>query len=159
MLGGLTSSSVRQFQDTEAQCGGSNEQFGVAQAIIFAVEKINNDPYLLPNISLGYDIRNYDGNITKAGKITYELFEDTLCASSAAGNKTKRKPIVALIGPFDSRTALYIGGILRMFNVSGISGTTTSGELSSNSYAHLYRTVPSDTFLAKAMVDIIEHFN
>ena len=102
MLGGLTSSSVRQFQDTEAQCGGSNEQFGVAQAIIFAVEKINNDPYLLPNISLGYDIRNYDGNITKAGKITYELFEDTLCASSAAGNKTKRKPIVALIGPFDS---------------------------------------------------------
>ncbi|RMX47163.1 hypothetical protein pdam_00016226 [Pocillopora damicornis] len=159
MLGGLTSSSVRQFQDTEAQCGGSNEQFGLAQAIIFAVEKINNDPYLLPNISLGYDIRNYDGNITKAGKITYELFEDTLCANSAAGNKTKRKPIVALIGPFDSRTALYIGGILRMFNVSGISGTTTSGELSSNSYAHLYRTVPSDTFLAKAMVDIIEHFN
>lgn len=161
MLGGLMSTSVRDFQEgTAAQCAGTDiKDFGLTHAIIFAVEKINNDSNLLPNISLGYNIRNYDVNITKAGKITYELFEDTLCASPAAGNDTKRKPIAALIGPFDSRTALYIGGVLRMFNVSGISGTTTSGELSSDSYAHLYRTVPSDTFLAKAIVDIIIHFN
>ncbi|KAJ7382084.1 hypothetical protein OS493_037238 [Desmophyllum pertusum] len=46
-----------------------------------------------------------------------------------------------------------------MLNVSGISGTTTSPELSSHTYAHLHRTVPQDTFLAKAMADIIDNFN
>ncbi|PFX34304.1 Metabotropic glutamate receptor 5 [Stylophora pistillata] len=153
--------SARNFQEgTEAQCAGADiKDFCPSHTIILAVEKINNDSNLLPNIFLGQDIRNYDGNITKAGKIAYELFEDTLCASPAAGNNTKRKPIAALIGPFDSRTALYIGGVLRMFNASGKSGTTTAGELSSDSYARLYHTVPSDTFLAKVIVDIIIHFN
>ena len=44
-------------------------------------------------------------------------------------------------------------------NVSSISGKTTSTELSSFTYKHLCRTVPSDKFLAKAMVDLITHFN
>ena len=40
-----------------------------------------------------------------------------------------------------------------------MSGTTTSPELSSYTYKHLYRTPPLDTFLAKAVADIIDHFN
>ena len=46
-----------------------------------------------------------------------------------------------------------------MLNVSSISGSATSAELSSLSYDHFFRTVPSDTFLAKAMVDLVTHFN
>ena len=46
-----------------------------------------------------------------------------------------------------------------MFSVSSISGKTTSTELSSFTYKHLCRSVPSDKFLAKAMVDLITHFN
>ena len=46
-----------------------------------------------------------------------------------------------------------------MLNVSSIGGKTTSTELSSFTYKHLCRTVPSDKFLAKAMVDLITHFN
>ena len=46
-----------------------------------------------------------------------------------------------------------------MLNVSSISGSATSAELSSLTYDHFFRTVPSDTFLAKAMVDLVTHFN
>ena len=46
-----------------------------------------------------------------------------------------------------------------MLNVSSISGSATSTELSSLTYKHLYRTVPSDEFLAKVMVDLVTHFN
>ena len=46
-----------------------------------------------------------------------------------------------------------------MLNVSSISGTATNAELSSLTYDHLFRTVPSDTFLTKAMVDLVTHFN
>ncbi|XP_078384113.1 extracellular calcium-sensing receptor-like [Oculina patagonica] len=144
---------------SEGQCGDiDNHGVGRAEAMIFAIEKINNDSNLLPNISLGYDIRDYCENVTKASRLTYELLKDQ-CGANVTQNKLKKKSIVALIGPFESRTALVIGGFLQMLNVSAISGTTVSPELSSYTYKHLYRTVPPDTFLAKAIADIIEHFN
>ena len=159
MLGGLFNVHMLS-EEPEAHCDEIDmEGLGFAQAMIFAVKMINNDSSLLPNISLGYDIWDYCWNITKAASITYKLFKDACSANAPQSDGSRRKSIIALIGPVDSRTALFIGGFLGMLNVSSISGTTTSAELSSPSYTHVFRTVPSDTFLAKAMVDIIEHFN
>ena len=66
---------------------------------------------------------------------------------------------MALIGPDDSSTALVIGRCLQMLNYLGITATATTSELSSHAYMHLRRVAPSDTFRAKAMADIVEHFN
>ena len=154
MLGGLF--SVRQLQETsEDHCGEITKEVANAEAMIFAIDKINNNSNLLPNISLGYDVHDYCESITEATRITYEMFQNTNTTHSKVG----RRSIVALIGPTYSSTALVIGGFLQMLNVPAISGTTTSPELSSYSYRHLYRTPPSDTFLAKAVADIIDHFN
>ncbi|KAJ7379454.1 hypothetical protein OS493_016696 [Desmophyllum pertusum] len=161
ILGGLFNIHSRhQLQEnSNGQCGELDTKgIGRAQAMIFAIESINNDSNLLPNITLGYDIRDYCENTTKATQMTYELMKNKYCASITRNNTNNTKPIMVLIGPFESRTALVIGGILQMLNVSGISGTTTSPELSSYNYKHLYRTAPPDTFLAKAMADIIDHF-
>ena len=158
ILGGLF--RVHQLGEAaDAQCGEIDTKgLGLAQCMIFAVEKINNNSNILPNITLGYDIWDYCGNITKAARIVYSLFNDD-CCSNIAKHSLGKKSAMALIGPVESRTALFIGGFLRMLNVSGISGVTTSAELSSPSFNHLFRTVPSDALLAKAMVDIIEYFN
>lgn len=125
---------VIHLENSEGQCTDLDLRgLGRAQAMIFAVEKINNDSYILPNVTLGYDIRDYCGNISKATRITNDLFrEPSTC------NKTDEisKPIVALIGPKESSTALAIGGLLQVFGISGISGTTTSPELSSQAYDH-----------------------
>ena len=126
--------------------------------MIFAIERINNDTSLLSNISLGYDIRDYCGNLSKAAGLVYKLFTVDSCVNLSQ-NATRKKVIISLIGPTESNTALFIGGFLRMLNVSSISGTATSAELSSLTYDHFFRTVPSDTFLAKAMVDLVTHFN
>ena len=150
--------SVRELQGTSDKCGEISKQVAHAQAMIFAIDKINNDSNLLPNISLGYDIRDYCESNTKATRITYELFKDK-CYVNTTLNKFRKGSIVALIGPFSSSTAILIGGFLHMLNVTAISGTTTSPELSSHTYNHLYRTVPPDTYLAKAVADIIDHFN
>ena len=131
---------------------------GRMQAMIFAIERINNDTSILSNISLGYDIRDYCGNLSKAARLVYKLLTVDSCVNLSQ-NATIKKAIVSLIGPYESSTALFIGGFLRMLNVSSISGSATSAELSSLTYDHLFRTVPSDTFLAKAMVDLVTHFN
>ena len=158
MLGGLF--NVHQLADQPgSQCGEINlGGLGRMQAMIFAIERINNDTSLLSNISLGYDIRDYCGNLSKAAGLVYKLFTVDSCVNLSQ-NATRKKAIISLIGPTESSTALFIGGFLRMLNVSSISGSATSAELSSLTYDHFFRTVPSDTFLAKAMVDLVTHFN
>ena len=158
MLGGLF--NVHHPADQPgSQCGEINLRgLGRMQAMIFAIERINNDTSLLSNISLGYDIRDYCGNLSKAAGLVYKLFTVDSCVNLSQ-NATRKNAIISLIGPTESSTALFIGGFLRMLNVSSISGSATSAELSSLIYDHFFRTVPSDTFLAKAMVDLVTHFN
>ena len=158
MLGGLF--SVHKPPDNPgSQCGEINlRELSRMQAMIFAIERINNDASLLSNISLGYDVRDYCRNLSKAARLVYKLLTfDTYVNLSQ--NATRKKAIISLIGPNESSTALLIAGFLRMLNVSSISGSATSAELSSLTYDHFFRTVPSDTFLAKAMVDLVTHFN
>ena len=158
MLGGLFSVH-RPADQPGSQCGELHlRELGRMQAMIFAIERINNDTSLLSNISLGYDIRDYCGNLSKAARLVYKLLTVNSCVNLSQ-NATRKKAIVSLIGPKESSTALFIAGFLRMLNVSSISGSATSAELSSLTYDHLFRTVPSDTFLAKAMVDLVTHFN
>ena len=158
MLGGLFSVH-RPADQAGSQCGELHlRELGRMQAMIFAIERINNDTSLLSNISLGYDIRDYCGNLSKAARLVYKLLTVDSCVNLSQ-NATRKKAIVSLIGPKESSTALFIAGFLRMLNVSSISGSATSAELSSLTYDHLFRTVPSDTFLAKAMVDLVTHFN
>ena len=159
ILGGLF--SIRHLQETsEDKCGDITKEVAHAQAMIFAIEKINNDSNLLPNISLGYDIRDYCESNTKATQITYELFKDTCkCYRNTTHRNIGKSSIMALVGPTFSSTALVLGGILQMLNVTAISGTTTSPELSSCTYKHLHRSVPSDTYLSKAVADMIHYFN
>lgn len=158
ILGGLFPVN---FQATASggQCGELNTKgLGRALSMIFAIEKLNNNSNILPNITLRYDIRMYCENVTEATQMTYDLVTEDGCCRNMAQREMGNKSIVALIGPEESTTVLAIGGFLQIFNVSGISGTTTIPELSPT-VKHLYRTVPPDTFRVKAMVDIIEHFN
>ena len=157
MLGGVF--NVHKFRGmAEGQCGEISQGVSLAEAMIFAINSINSNPNLPPNISLGYDIRDCCGDNTKTARITYELLKNKRCANTTQNNLSKRS-IVALIGPTYSSTALFISGFLQMRNITAISGTTTSPELSSQTDKHLYRTVPPDTILARAVADIIEHFN
>ena len=158
MLGGLFS-VLKSPDNPGSRCGELHlRELGRMQAMIFAIERINNDTSLLSNISLGYDIRDYCGNLSKAARLVYKLLTVDTCVN-VCQNATRKKAIISLIGPYESSTALFIGGILRMLNFSSISGSATSAELSSLAYDHIFRTAPSDQFLAKAMVDLVTHFN
>ena len=141
MLGGLF---VTHLENSEGNCIDIHlKGLGLAQAMIFAIEKINNDSIILPSLTLGYDVRDYCGNVSKAMRITNDLFQES---SSCNETVKKSKPVVALIGPKESSTALAIASLLQVYGVTAISGTKTSPELSSQTYNHFYRTMPSDIF-------------
>ena len=67
--------------------------------------------------------------------------------------------IPVVIGPADSGTSVLVGELLRVGDIPVISPFSTSEELSSPLYKTFFRTIPPDTFQAKAMADIVEYFN
>lgn len=166
MFGGLFNFH---FAGDDQHCG---ELFtmglGHAESLIFAIESVNQNPSILPNVTIGYDIRDYCERTTFAMQITYDLVRgnDPVCMphlnkDNSIGNATMvgSKPISALVGPYNSGSAVLVGSLLQVATIPAISPTATSVELSSELYKDFFRTVPPDNWQAKVMADIIEYFN
>lgn len=168
MLGGLFG---LHFAGNGQHCGDLFTMgLGHAESMIFAIESVNQNPNILPNVTIGYDIRDYCESIALAMHITYDLVRDSdpVCMPhlntfniSSLGNVTMAgfKPISALVGPYNSGSAVLVGSLLQVATIPAISPTATSVELSSQLYKDFFRTVPPDNLQAQVMADIIEHFN
>ena len=168
MLGGLFSLHMITH---DKQWEVNPREFGFAEAVIFAINSVNKNSSLLPNVSLGYDIRNYCDIGALAMKIAYDFKRksDPVCmhkpnsttspGSSSIIWSTGSKPISALIGPSNSASAVLVASLLQVADIPAISSITTSSELSSQFYKDYLRTIPSDKWRAKVMADIIERFN
>ena len=147
------------------------------EAAIFTIEQINKNVNILPNVQLGYDIRDHCMDRAKAMEHTYdfsthihflEIVEDSnghpvgnssACAQCSISKRNTTLPIAAIVGPYGSRNSLQVAGLLQVVNISAISPSATSAELSWSFYKKFLRTVPPDGFQARAMADLIEHFS
>ena len=161
------------YKDPQDRCGGFFPVgLGHTEAMIFVIEQINNDTSVLPNITLGFDIRDYCETVSIAVKETYEFVRDTdlyhSCASNNSGvdNETtsycclskESTPVTLIIGPYDSASAVQIGSLLSVAKIPIISFAATSDELSSAQFRYFLRTVPSDRQQARVQADLFEHF-
>ena len=167
IVGGLLNIHI---SGTSDQCTEiSTTGLGYAEATIFATEKINKNSTILPNVTIGYDLRDYCFSNARAMKIAYDFMCDgdpvhmsnQNISNSPRGyvTETKTKTISALVGPFDSASAVLVGSLLQVSDIPAISPSATSDELSSQMYKNFFRTVPPDNWQAKVMADIIELFN
>ena len=179
ILGAL---NVLHNKDSNDNCGKLFAVgLGHTEAMMFAIEQINNDSSILPNITLGYDIRDYCETISIAMKETYEFVRDRdldrLCENSSSSfdiaNETSSccddltkslgrdtlAPVSMVIGPYDSASAVQIGSLLNVANVPIISFAATSDELSSDQYRYFMRTVPPDNQQVRVQADLFERFH
>ena len=167
IVGGLLNIHI---SGTSDQCTEiSTTGLGYAEATIFAIEKINKNSTILPNVTIGYDLRDYCFSNARAMKIAYDFMCDgdpvhmsnQNISNSPRGyvTETKTKTISALVGPFDSASAVLVGSLLQVSDIPAISPSATSDELSSQMYKDFFRTVPPDKWQAEVMADIIELFN
>ena len=140
---------------------------GYAEATIFAIEKINKNSTILPNVTIGYDLRDYCWSNARAMKIAYDFMCDgdpvhmsnQNISTSPTRYVKETKTISALLGPTESGSAVLVGSLLQVSDIPAISPSVTSDELSSQMYKDFFRTVPPDRWQAKVMADIIELFN
>ena len=167
-LGILFPLHVRTAQD---KCGEFYAfGLGYTEAITFAIERINKDPELLPNVTLGFDIRDYCDTpvlaMKKANDFVKSNYLNELLEGQGDNCKSKltinmdylTAPISAVIGTEDSSSTTLVSSLLNVAAIPTISPFATSEELSSPYFNSFFRTIPPDGQQAKAMVDIIEYY-
>ncbi|XP_075404816.1 metabotropic glutamate receptor 5 isoform X3 [Tenrec ecaudatus] len=156
----------------ERKCGAVREQYGIqrVEAMLHTLERINSDPTLLPNITLGCEIRDSCWHSAVALEQSIEFIRDSLisaeeeeglvrCVDGTSSFRSK-KPIVGVIGPGSSSVAIQVQNLLQLFNIPQIAYSATSMDLSDKTlFKYFMRVVPSDAQQARAMVDIVKRYN
>ncbi|KAF7638281.1 G_PROTEIN_RECEP_F3_4 domain-containing protein [Meloidogyne graminicola] len=75
-------------------------------------------------------------------------------------NSIPKKSVVAVVGASYSSVTVQIANLLRLFRIVQVSPASTNADLSDkNRFEYFARTVPSDNYQARAMIDIAVHFN
>nr|XP_014426622.1 metabotropic glutamate receptor 5 isoform X2 [Pelodiscus sinensis] len=157
----------------ERKCGEVREQYGIqrVEAMLHTLDRINLDPTLLPNITLGCEIRDSCWHSAVALEQSIEFIRDSLvsseeeegvvrCLDGSSTSVHTKKPIVGVIGPGSSSVAIQVQNLLQLFNIPQIAYSATSMDLSDKTlFKYFMRVVPSDAQQARAMVDIVKRYN
>uniref|UniRef100_A0A8C4TP11 Extracellular calcium-sensing receptor-like n=1 Tax=Erpetoichthys calabaricus TaxID=27687 RepID=A0A8C4TP11_ERPCA len=132
--------------------------FQLTQTMIFAIEEINRDQSLLPNITLGYKIYDNCVKLPVALRAAVSLISGHNSISTGYGC-TGPPPVLAVIGDPGSTHSIVISRILSLFQMPLVSYYATCSCLSNKQeYPTFFRTIPSDTFQVKAVIQIIKHY-
>uniref|UniRef100_A0A8C9BKS0 Glutamate metabotropic receptor 2 n=1 Tax=Phocoena sinus TaxID=42100 RepID=A0A8C9BKS0_PHOSS len=171
ILGGLF--PVHQKGGPAEECGPVNEHRGIQrlEAMLFALDRINHDPSLLPGVRLGAHILDSCSKDTHALEQALDFVRASLshgadgsrhvCPDgSYATHGDAPTAITGVIGGSYSDVSIQVANLLRLFQIPQISYASTSAKLSDKSrYDYFARTVPPDFFQAKAMAEILRFFN
>ncbi|CAK9828387.1 Metabotropic glutamate receptor [Anthophora retusa] len=157
-----------------ASCGPNVYNRGVQrlEAMLFAVDQINNDERILPGITLGVHILDTCGRDTYALNQSLHFVRASLsnldisvleCADKSVPKVKKTAsagPIFGVIGGSYSSVSLQVANLLRLFHIPQISPASTAKALSDKTrFDYFARTVPPDTFQSIALVDVVKSAN
>ncbi|MBN3308557.1 CASR protein, partial [Amia calva] len=128
------------------------------QAMIFAVEEINNNTELLPNITLGYAIT--DTCLTQLSTLGAAMAIVTGERDTVSGLGCGRAPEVpVIIGDASSSGSMVVARTLGVYSIPMVSYFASCACLSDkNTFPAFFRTVPSDYFQARAMAKLLKLF-
>uniref|UniRef100_A0A8C7JDQ3 G-protein coupled receptors family 3 profile domain-containing protein n=1 Tax=Oncorhynchus kisutch TaxID=8019 RepID=A0A8C7JDQ3_ONCKI len=125
------------------------------QTMIFAVEEINRDPALLPNLTLGFlasDTCRSEGT-TLGAALAMVTGKETSVVGTECGT-TPEVPVI--IGDARSSASMVVAQTLGPFDLPMVSYFATCACLSDTwRYPSFFRTVPSDAFQARGMAKLL----
>ena len=119
------------------------------EAMLFAIDRINNDMSLLPNLTIGYDVRDTFNHPL------FGLDETTSMLRQVDGNYL----LLGIVGPASTSVTLPVATVLGQIQFPLIGYGSTSATLSdTHLFKYFLRTIPSTNLQANAMVDLVSHF-
>ncbi|XP_036703211.1 metabotropic glutamate receptor 6 [Balaenoptera musculus] len=152
-------------------CGPLKKEQGVhrLEAMLYALDRVNADPELLPGVRLGARLLDTCSRDTYALEQALSFVQALIRGRSDGDEAAVRCPggvppmraapperVVAVVGASASSVSIMVANVLRLFAIPQISYASTAPELSdSTRYDFFSRVVPPDSYQAQAMVDIV----
>ncbi|XP_042195159.1 extracellular calcium-sensing receptor-like [Callorhinchus milii] len=128
------------------------------QTMVFAIDEINRDGELLPGVKLGFQIFDTCGTHSQALRSAITSAsgeEETFAGESCAENSS----VPIIIGDSGSTQSMIILRTLAPFQIPMVSYFASCSCLSNREeFPAFFRTIPSDTFQARAVVRLVQRF-
>ncbi|XP_069923699.1 vomeronasal type-2 receptor 116-like [Oryctolagus cuniculus] len=137
--------------------GFQSKNYQYVLALVFAIEEINKNPYLLPNVTLGFDLYNVmhsDMMVIENPFIWLAGLEEDI------PNYTCRKHSKSVAVISGTSVAIQMGTLLELYKIPQLTLGSFEPLLSdSGQFPSLYQMAPKDTSLAHGMVSLLLHFS
>ncbi|XP_033024390.1 vomeronasal type-2 receptor 26-like [Lacerta agilis] len=127
-------------------------------SLVFALKEINENPRILPNVSLGFHI--YDSYFN--AKMTYQTTLNLLFSLKEIVPNYKcdtQKNLIAAIGGLDSEVSQYMATFLNTYKIPQVSYYLFGSSLDTKiKYPFIYRVVPNEENQYTGIVQLLLHF-
>ncbi|XP_073522501.1 vomeronasal type-2 receptor 26-like [Phyllobates terribilis] len=126
---------------------------------IFAIDDINSNPAILPNITLGYHLYDSCGNVNKVLKDVLQIMSGHK-VTAPNYSCMDHGNVAGYIGDQGSATTLPMAQLLGMYGYAQVSYGARDSVLSDKRlYPHFFRTVQDNEMQYLALVKLLLYFN
>ncbi|KAG7475407.1 extracellular calcium-sensing receptor-like [Solea senegalensis] len=131
--------------------------FRLSQTMAFAIDEINRNSNLLPNVTLGYSL--YDNCLQTGIGTGVSLVSGQEEHVTLEENCVGTPPVIGIVGDSSSTRTIAMSTVLGSYRVPLVSYFATCSCLSDRQkFPSFFRTIPSDAFQVRAMIQILKHY-
>ncbi|XP_015266852.1 PREDICTED: vomeronasal type-2 receptor 26-like [Gekko japonicus] len=126
-------------------------------SLAFAVKEINENPKIVPNLTLGFRIydSHFDARITYQNTLNLLFHQNRTIPNYECD--TKRNP-VAVIGGLGSETSGHMASILGMYKIPQVTYCLYD-PAAHDKTQQLYRVVLNELYLYRSIIQLLQHFH
>ncbi|KAM9359545.1 extracellular calcium-sensing receptor-like [Symphorus nematophorus] len=133
--------------------------FRNAMTMAFAIDEINRNSNLLPNVTLGYSLYDNCFKVRIGFRAALSLVsgqeEQFISDETCVGTP----PVLGILGDSSSTGSISVSSVLGLYRVPMVSYLATCSCLSDRQkFPSFFRTIPSDAFQVRAMIQILKRF-
>ncbi|KAG7478966.1 extracellular calcium-sensing receptor-like [Solea senegalensis] len=124
--------------------------FRLAQSMAFAIDEINRNSNLLPNVTLGYSLYDNCDQLGIGFRAALTLVSGQEEQVTLEENCVGTPPVLGIVGGASSRLSIAISTVLGLYSMPLVSYYATCSCLSDRQkFPSFFRTIPSDAFQVK----------
>ncbi|XP_058479957.1 extracellular calcium-sensing receptor-like [Solea solea] len=144
----------------QSNCYGFNViGYRHAQTMAFAIDEINRNSNLLPNVTLGYSLYDHCNQLQIGFRAALTLVSGQEEQVTLEENCVGTPLVLGIVGDSSSTRSIAISTLLGLYRVPLVSYFATCSCLSDRQkFPSFFRTIPSDAFQVNAMIQILKHF-